>query len=50
MNKRNSHIFQWFNIQHPVYGCLIHVLFNLTKSMIVNHQAVPRFGLFSTFS
>ena len=47
MNKLNIHIpgsleiFSTFNIHHPVYGCLIHVHFNLTKSTIVNQ----RFGL-----
>ena len=36
----SSEIFSAFNIHHPVYGCLIHLLY------IVNH----RFGLSSTSS
>ena len=36
-------IFSTFKIhhQHPVYGCFIRVLFNLTKSTIVNHRFGP---------
>ena len=39
-------IFSTLNIHHPVYGCFIHVLYNLTESSIVNY----RFGLSSTSS
>ena len=39
-------IFSTFNVHLPVYVCLFHVRFNLTKSTFVNH----RFGRSSTSS
>ena len=35
-------IFSTLNIHHPVYGCPIHVLFNLTKSTIDYHRLAGR--------